>query len=110
MNEHRDGGNIKWKTSFMLPEHSEALKQIQENQEKVEKPILNQQRFNELSFKISDAMMHNLSIQVTYWFDYKLRTVIGAIIKLDTVNKKLVIGSNQVKIPFDLLVNIKLEI
>ncbi|RAK15460.1 YolD-like protein [Anoxybacillus vitaminiphilus] len=52
----RDRGNIKW-TGFLIPEHREMLKHLYEvNQHMVEKPLLDEQKFDELNEVIHKAM------------------------------------------------------
>jgi len=41
VNQNKDRGNIKW-TSLMLPEHVQMVKEIWKEEEKVQKPVLDE--------------------------------------------------------------------
>ncbi|MGP4070662.1 YolD-like family protein [Halobacillus sp. B29] len=64
-NRNRDRGTIKW-TSLMLPEHVEMVKQVWKEDERIEKPILDEQQMEEMGFKLQRAVSDGLPIQIRY--------------------------------------------
>ncbi len=72
----QDRGAIKW-TSLMLPEHVQALKQLYDQQNHKPKPILDEQKIEEIEFALQFACKDDLSISVTYYKDYDFKTVQG---------------------------------
>ncbi|MGD7045763.1 YolD-like family protein [Jeotgalibacillus proteolyticus] len=49
MGQQNDRGTIKW-TSLMLPEHVEMVKEIYKEQNKVDKPLLDEQQIQDHTF------------------------------------------------------------
>ena len=63
----RDRGSIKW-VSMMLPEHVELIKEYHEGLDKVKKPVLDEQKYDELNNKvIRDAMEENKLLQFFFY-------------------------------------------
>ncbi|HEY4601282.1 MAG TPA: YolD-like family protein [Cerasibacillus sp.] len=55
MNDHiKDRGTKKW-TSIMLPEHVKALRELNKELDKVQKPILDEQKIWENEVKLQMA-------------------------------------------------------
>lgn len=59
-----DRGTMKW-TSIMLPEHIDALNKMWEEQEKVEKPILDEQKLEEINLTLQEALQNKLTIRIS---------------------------------------------
>ncbi|GAB3801050.1 YolD-like family protein [Virgibacillus kimchii] len=57
-----DRGNIKW-TSLMLPEHVQLIKEMWEEDDKKEKPILDEQQIEEIIMKLRMALHDNLTVE-----------------------------------------------
>lgn len=68
----KDRGTKKW-NSMMLPEHVEAVKDVFAEEERKEKPILDEQQKMEINANIKRALRDDLLIEITYYaaFDYK---------------------------------------
>src|SRR5699024_12418240 len=68
----KDRGTKKW-NSMMLPEHVEAVKDVFAEEERKEKPILDEQQKMEIDANIKRALRDDLLIEITYYdaFDYK---------------------------------------
>lgn len=62
---NRDRGTIKW-TSLMLPEHVEMIKQVWKEDERIEKPILDEQKMEEIDIALHLAMKDDLTIKIQY--------------------------------------------
>lgn len=59
--------SIKW-VSMMLPEHVELIKEYHEGLDKVKKPVLDEQKYDELNNKvIRDAMEENKLLQFFFY-------------------------------------------
>ncbi|GAA0297541.1 hypothetical protein GGQ92_000365 [Gracilibacillus halotolerans] len=72
-----DRGNMKW-ASLMLPEHVESLQELfQEN--RIKKPILSEDKKEEIEYKLRKAIDTKLSVNITYFTQYKLAKVEGVI-------------------------------
>ncbi len=61
----RDRGSIKW-VSMMLPEQ-ELLREYHESLQKLKKPILDEQKYEEFNEIICEAMAENRMLQFAYY-------------------------------------------
>ncbi|WP_053070301.1 YolD-like family protein [Alkalihalobacillus pseudalcaliphilus] len=103
---HLKRGNKLWATSFMLPEHIEALHKLDFESQKVPKPELDEQELFEIGLVIMDSLKHELEIRLTYWQGGFYHEVIGIPDKVDyeetyveliTKDDKLTIKIDQLK-------------
>ncbi|QAS52359.1 YolD-like family protein [Halobacillus litoralis] len=87
-NRNRDRGTLKW-TSLMLPEHVEMIKQVWKEDERIEKPILDEQQWEEIGFKLQRALTDNLPVEIRFHngFDYSDEKV--KVVHLDPQNRKI---------------------
>lgn len=85
----RDRGAKKWETSFMLPEHNAMLHDLWEEQKRVEKPILDEQAFEQIGIIIMDSLKHTIEIKITYWENWRIEEVIGIVGKVDMQIKQI---------------------
>lgn len=74
----RDRGNIKW-TSLMLPEHVELLKDMWQEDTKVQKPELDEQEMEAMEQRLYHAYHCTESVQLTVYTDGEFSTVTGSI-------------------------------
>lgn len=58
----KDRGAIKW-TAMMLPEHVSLLRELESNQDKVKRPVLDMSQIEDMEMAISEAMEFNNSVQ-----------------------------------------------
>ncbi|MED2944254.1 YolD-like family protein [Bacillus swezeyi] len=58
----KDRGSIKW-TAMMLPEHVGLLRELESNQNKVKKPVLDMSQIEDMEMIISEAMEFNNPVQ-----------------------------------------------
>jgi hypothetical protein len=98
-----DRGAKKWATSFMLPEHVAMLSKMVEEQKLVEKPILDEQEFEQIGMVIMDSLNHTLPVKVTYWQDGKFKIRTGIVDSVDMLIKevKLELLNGDVTIAID---------
>ncbi|HEX6594148.1 MAG TPA: YolD-like family protein [Bacillota bacterium] len=78
----KDRGTKKW-NSIMLPEHVEAVKQVFAEEERKEKPILDEQQKMEIDANIKRALRDNMVIEITYYADYDYKKVSGNLLSVD---------------------------
>lgn len=89
----RDRGTIKW-TSLMLPEHVEMVKNVWEEDERIEKPILDDQQLEEIGFALERSMQDGLTVKVKYHNGFDFSYVNIKVTALDS-NQKVIRGINQ---------------
>lgn len=87
----RDRGMKKWSMMMMLPEHAEELKKWRKEDEYTEKPYLDEFELTLIAEEVERAFKGKSMIKLTYWRDGKLLDDYGVPIKIDTINKELVI-------------------
>jgi hypothetical protein len=83
-----DRGNLKWQP-FLLPEHRSLLKELKNEEQKVEMPTLDQQRLEEFNQMIRDAMAFNQPLAITYYRKGKMELVICYVHYIDTHHHEL---------------------
>lgn len=88
----RDRGNIKW-NSMMLPEHVKLLKEYNENLKKVEKPTLDEQKYEEFNEVIYQAVEGNMTLEFTYYQKGEIKKCVGQINQINNLNREIHISS-----------------
>lgn len=63
---NRDRGTIKW-TSLMLPQHVEMIKEVWKEDERIEKPILDEQQMEEIGFALQRALKDELTLEIQHY-------------------------------------------
>jgi hypothetical protein len=86
----RDRGNKKW-VSMMIPEHKMMLSRFYEAQSDIERPFLDEQKWEEVNQIVESALFEQYAVSVTYFKQARNHQVTGVIQKCDTLNKKLFI-------------------
>ena len=84
----RDRGTIKW-TSLMLPEHVQMINEAFKEQERVEKPILDEQQIEENSFALQRAMKDGFSVEIKYHNGFEFVYLSAKIKGIDVNTKKV---------------------
>lgn len=84
----RDRGHMKW-VSMMLPEHVKLLREYNENLNKVEKPILDEQKYEEFNEVIYRAVEENVTLEFTYYQKEEIRKCVGTIHCIDYLAKEI---------------------
>lgn len=108
-NRNRDRGTIKW-TSLMLPEHVEMIKQVWKEDERVEKPILDEQQLEEIGFKLQQSMRDHLPLEVTYHNGFDLSTMKVKVMKIDPYTQKVsfteIKGERRITLEFNKITDV----
>lgn len=86
----------------MLPEHVEALKQMFAEEERKERPLLDEQKKMEIDFLLQIALSNDDTIEIKYYANYDYQSTQGKLLMIDTLNGYL-------KLENDTLVDIKLQ-
>lgn len=86
----KDRGNIKWQ-GMMLTEHVDLLNEFNKEYRSIKGPVLDEYELTLIAEEIERAFKSKSTIKLTYWLDGKLLDDYGVPIKIDTINKKLVI-------------------
>ncbi|MEK5270553.1 YolD-like family protein [Aeribacillus sp. FSL K6-8394] len=84
----QDRGGIKW-TAMMLPEHVKLLREYNESLDKVEKPVLDEQKYEEFNEVICEAMEENITLQFTYYQKGEIKKLVGNIHYIDQLKREL---------------------
>lgn len=63
----------------MLPEQIEMLEQLDREQDRKEKPIIDEQQIEENSFKLKGALEYKLEVKITYFVDHDFKNIEGSV-------------------------------
>lgn len=64
----RDRGTKKW-TAFMMPEHVGMVKQFLREDNKLARPELSENQFEEIELVVQEGLEHKLLLEITTWKD-----------------------------------------
>lgn len=106
----RDRGT-KW-SAIMLPDHVEALKKAIIDENRIEKPKLDEQAIEEFELVICEAMEFNRTLIIEFYDNGFLNTIIGTVHYINHMDNKMIIqerNDSYRHIPFNQLVNIHQE-
>ncbi|QQZ10935.1 YolD-like family protein [Heyndrickxia vini] len=84
----RDRGNKKW-VSLMLPEHVKMLKDMSVDLKRLDKPLLDEYQIQEFEEKIKYAQKFKLPVEFSIFEHGFIRGIVGKIIKMDSLEKKI---------------------
>lgn len=97
----KDRGAIKW-SAMMLPEHKKLLEKFYAEQEWVEKPILDEQKCEEINRVLLLAMGENKPVEIVFYREHNLQVVEGIITKYIPAEKRLKISHNLQRVYVEL--------
>ncbi|GLO66110.1 YolD-like family protein [Oceanobacillus kimchii] len=86
MSSVNDRGSIKW-TAMMMPEHIEMLKDLKKEQIKVKKPVIDEQKQEEINFQLKMGFKDNLLVEIKYYENGHFLTFKGYIQKMNYENR-----------------------
>lgn len=104
----KDRGNKKW-VAMMLPEHVAAVKQEMEDGKKIKKPILDEDRIQEIESIILEGMEFASILDYKIFNNGYINNIIGRTVRIVYLEKEIWIEDlNHVthKIPFSLIVDV----
>jgi hypothetical protein len=85
----RDRGKKKWQFAFGMPELIMAQGDLWTDQERIKKPIIDENEKEEFDLRICFAMESNLLVKITIWSNGFIFEIIGHIQYIDPISKKL---------------------
>ena len=84
-------GIVKWQAFKTLPEQYEQLEQYIQDQNKIDKPILDDDQLNELNNTLIFKMYNDPSIELRYFENGYIKTKVGYIHKVDVYTETLIL-------------------
>lgn len=108
----RDRGKIKWKSAFFMPEHVAMLREIRKDDEREDKPILDEYQVEELEQKMLAAMEYTYPVKLKVWDCGFYKNYEGLLHRLDGVNKLIYLETkdrDMIRINFYDLVGVELD-
>jgi hypothetical protein len=105
-------GNGIWEASrMMLPEHKEAIRNHRTGLKARPKPELDEQRIEELSSALAEALESGAETAVTVYGIYEDETSVGVVEKIDPVGRyvKLAAEGETVWIPFGDIIHVAIR-
>ncbi|MEK5055849.1 YolD-like family protein [Niallia sp. FSL K6-0212] len=84
----KDRGTKKW-VAMMLPEHVAAVKNEINNQDKIEQPVLDENKLNDIDLLIHEAMEYNQLLKFSLYNNGYIDTLIGRTVYIDYLNNQL---------------------
>lgn len=93
-----DRGIIKWAPFNALNGYHSMLEEMKHRLKKHDKPVLSDDAYDELNYRIQEAIHYNHEIEVAYFDSGYIKIGYGKIKKLDFIYKTLVLTTEE-KIP-----------
>ncbi|WMM14377.1 YolD-like family protein, partial [Staphylococcus saprophyticus] len=84
-------GIVKWAPFATIPEQHERLKEYIQDQNKIDKPILDDDQLNELNNTLIFKMYNDPSIELRYFENGYIKTKVGYIHKVDVYRETLIL-------------------
>lgn len=100
-----DRGIIKWQPFDGLAGFSEILARIKYNQGKIPKPVLLDDKIDEINHALEDALSNNKPIQIKHYEDGYIYPYEGYIAKVDVI-KQLIVLTNKEKFMMENIVDL----
>lgn len=91
----RDRGGVKW-TSLMLPEHVQLLKDLWEEENRVKRPIIDEQMGKIIEKKILNSYQSKKTICVKYYCDGKINDIKGQITQIQQGEGKIQLKDGRI--------------
>ncbi|MCY8104221.1 YolD-like family protein [Bacillus mojavensis] len=99
MNEHLKRGNLLWEGSRMfLPEHKQSLLERKRHKQKLQKPILDSDKLEEMNQTLCTAMEFTQDITVSCFQDGEIVTCSGKICRYEEFEKTVWIKEDAGKL------------
>ena len=99
-----DRGMKKWAPYKSLIEQEKYLKKAQQDNEVIERPIMSSDEAEEINEILVNYQGEEL--EISYWRNDKINTISTILVKIDPVNKKIVLPERKT-IYFKELISIK---
>lgn len=84
-NKLSPGSNMRWESSrMMLPEHVQRLIQLQIEENRRERPELDEQQVEELGWQLQEAIESKAPVEITLFGEFRDRVIQGVVTRVDT--------------------------
>ncbi|MGI6227657.1 MAG: YolD-like family protein [Peptococcales bacterium] len=90
----KDRGAIKW-SAMMLPEHKKLLEKMYEEQAWVEKPILDENKSEEINIALLLSLKEKKKVRIKFYREHSFKVMEGIVIKFLPISRKIKIDDNQ---------------
>ena len=90
-----DRGMIKWAPFASVINGNEVIREIEEEQTRIEKPILSEEQIENLEETLIEAYNNSNVVEVLFYKQYHMYKITGIITKLDGATKKITINNNK---------------
>ena len=97
-------GMKKWAPYKSLNEQEDYLKKLHNKQEKMERPSISSDEADNINEILVNY--HGEELEVSYWRNDKINTISTILVKIDPVNKKIVLPERKT-IYFNELISLK---
>ncbi|WP_025725233.1 YolD-like family protein [Acholeplasma granularum] len=104
---YNDRGIIKWAPFDALNGFHEAISNYKYQKNKIEKPILLEDKLEQMDMILKDAVLEYKEIEIKYYEDGYIKNIFGFIRKLDIIYKNIILD-NGIKILLENITNIEL--
>lgn len=95
-NKLTTGSNMRWESSrMMLPEHVQALRALADEEIKINKPHLDEQKWEEIERIVHDAVCTKIKIDVSYYKDGGIQLLANSYVLLDHSRGHLLLNDNR---------------
>lgn len=91
---YKDRGIIKWAPFDALVGFNSYLSEMIYEKEKISKPVLLEDKLEELDFILSEAFKNKLELQIEYFENGYIKTMYDHIKKIDYTFKEIKLNSN----------------
>ncbi|MEK4750424.1 YolD-like family protein [Niallia sp. FSL W8-0177] len=95
----KDRGTKKW-LAMMLPEHVAGVKEVIESQNKIEQPVLDENKLNDIDVLIHEAMEYNQLLKYSLYQNGYINTLYGRTVYIDYLNNQLRIQDEKQSIHY----------
>lgn len=102
-----DRGTKKW-TAMMMPEHIKMINDLWAEDDKKEKPFIDEQLQIEFGIKLRLALKDDLTVEVEYYADHDYHTEKGKLIYLDPISRQLRFDGNDDYICLDDIIDVNI--
>ncbi|MFH6684861.1 YolD-like family protein [Bacillus amyloliquefaciens] len=86
---------MKWSTSMMLPEHSEMLKQLNLEMEKMKHPKNDEQQIEEMALTIKGAEQGKHLLNISYFENGFISSLTGFVSTFKHIDRQVLIKTND---------------
>ena len=103
MSDYKDRGIMKWAPFDALTGQRDILEELLYNINKKEKTTLSDDENNEINSALLDAFNNKKTISIQYYSDGYSYTTFGIIKKIDTINKVIILNTDEKVLIDDIL-------